>query len=210
MIGSGSLSKVMGAALLAAAAATVAVARDVRVFSREEAEFVLTGSEPAATGVSCPVRLPNGACARSTEERGFSIDRSRSSCAGSRSPIVIDSRGHSSSVFEARAIPLQFGRGSNDLSPQSRGNLQMMATVLNLPQHRMKRVMITGHTDKAGSFETNCRLSQQRAEAVADYLNSRGVARTRLEAFGRGSDSPLPGLSPFDPRNRRVEIVRID
>ena len=86
----------------------------------------------------------------------------------------------------------------------------MMATVLNLPQHRAKRVMITGHTDKAGSLEVNCRLSQQRAEAVADYLNSRGVERRRLEAFGRGSDSPLPGVSAFDPRNRRVEIVRVD
>jgi outer membrane protein OmpA-like peptidoglycan-associated protein len=234
-----SLSKIVLAVSLATAAAA-AGAQDVKVFSRQEAEDVLADPTPAAAPDACPVRLPNGTCARSTEERGFSIARSRasSSTAGRSSsasaaavnsspgPRLVTPSGSKATgvapgrkrqavasgprFAKGREVPLQFGLGSIELSPQSRANLQTLAGVLNQPQNRTKRIMITGHTDKSGSVETNRRLSQQRADAVAAFLSGQGVERARLDAQGRAFDDPLPGLSAFDARNRRVEVVRVD
>ncbi len=70
------------------------------------------------------------------------------------------------------------------------------------------RIEISGHTDATGSLSTNMRLSQQRAEAVRDYLVLRGVWADRLEARGRGPDSPIASNSTPEGRamNRRVEL----
>ena len=52
-------------------------------------------------------------------------------------------------------------------------------------------------------------LSQRRAQAVADYLVSQGIAANRLEVRGYGFDRPLPGKNAAAPENRRVEAARI-
>ena len=51
-------------------------------------------------------------------------------------------------------------------------------------------------------------LSQQRAQAVADYLVSQGIAANRLEVRGYGFDRPLPSKYA-SPENRQVEAARI-
>jgi outer membrane protein OmpA-like peptidoglycan-associated protein len=48
-------------------------------------------------------------------------------------------------------------------------------------------------------------LSRRRAEAVAQFLESQGVERSRIEVRGFGPNEPLPGRNAYDPRNRRVE-----
>ena len=68
---------------------------------------------------------------------------------------------------------------------------------------------INGHTDITGRLAYNIALSILRAEAVVDYLASRGVPRDVMRAQGFG---PLQLLDPANPRsgvNRRVEIVSI-
>ncbi|MGH7730097.1 MAG: OmpA family protein, partial [Candidatus Eiseniibacteriota bacterium] len=70
-------------------------------------------------------------------------------------------------------------------------------------------VVIEGHTDSIGPSEANRRLSQRRAEAVADYLSLRhGIPRGRLVVEGRGAARPVAGNDTEDGRelNRRVEI----
>jgi OmpA-OmpF porin, OOP family len=76
----------------------------------------------------------------------------------------------------------------------------------------IKRVRIEGYTDSSGTKAANLRLSQARAEAVADYLASKGVARGRLEAVGYGEARPIaPNLTARGRElNRRVEIVVLD
>jgi outer membrane protein OmpA-like peptidoglycan-associated protein len=71
---------------------------------------------------------------------------------------------------------------------------------------------IQGHTDSQGSAEFNQRLSQRRAQAVADYLTGKGISRSRIEAKGYGEDLPIADNSTAEGRaqNRRVELKRTD
>lgn len=78
-------------------------------------------------------------------------------------------------------------------------------------------VVITGYTDRLGSEAYNLKLSQQRADAVKQYLANKGVGAARLSAVGRGEASPkvtcndrvrkdlIECLAP----NRRVEVEQI-
>ena len=70
-------------------------------------------------------------------------------------------------------------------------------------------MVVEGHTDSQGSASSNQDLSQRRAEAVRDYLVSRGIAGDRLTAQGFGPSRPIAdnGTAEGRANNRRVEIV---
>ena len=81
---------------------------------------------------------------------------------------------------------------------------------------RLELVLVTGHTDRIGTQRYNQRLSERRADAVRDYLVSRGVPRDKIETLGMGKTQPVPGvvcnqkalkalIACLAP-NRRVEI----
>lgn len=72
-----------------------------------------------------------------------------------------------------------------------------------------KLVSIEGFTDSRGSDDTNMKLSQDRANAVRDYLASQGVKGEKLRAIGRGEANPIASNETPEGRanNRRVEIV---
>jgi outer membrane protein OmpA-like peptidoglycan-associated protein len=69
-------------------------------------------------------------------------------------------------------------------------------------------VRVVGHTDSTGSPAYNQTLSQNRAQTVANYLASHGVAGNRLTAEGRGPTQPIADNATAAGRaqNRRVEI----
>jgi len=70
------------------------------------------------------------------------------------------------------------------------------------------RVSVEGHTDDKGSDAYNARLSERRAQAVADYLAKAGIASARLESHGFGESRPVADNTTEDgrARNRRVEL----
>jgi outer membrane protein OmpA-like peptidoglycan-associated protein len=75
-------------------------------------------------------------------------------------------------------------------------------------------VRISGHTDSIGSDEYNQRLSERRAQAVKQYLVSKGIASSRLSTEGRGEREPIAqntknGRDNPDGRamNRRAELA---
>jgi OmpA-OmpF porin, OOP family len=70
---------------------------------------------------------------------------------------------------------------------------------------------IGGHTDGIGSAKYNYRLSKQRAQAVVDYLVSKGIASNNLTIVGYGKDKPIATNDTNEGRsmNRRVEIKLI-
>ncbi len=70
------------------------------------------------------------------------------------------------------------------------------------------RVSIEGHTDNVGGEASNMRLSQRRAEAVRDYLVSKGVSPARLEATGYGPTKPIASnkTAKGKAKNRRTEF----
>jgi OOP family OmpA-OmpF porin len=55
------------------------------------------------------------------------------------------------------------------------------------------RVVLTGHADRIGSEDYNQQLSEERAQAVADYLAQKGVDSTRITAEGKGKSDPVTG-----------------
>jgi outer membrane protein OmpA-like peptidoglycan-associated protein len=69
-------------------------------------------------------------------------------------------------------------------------------------------VEVAGHTDNVGARDYNKRLSQNRADAVVQYLVGKGIAANRMRASGYGMEQPLVSNETEDGRaqNRRVEF----
>lgn len=102
---------------------------------------------------------------------------------------------------------VSFASNSAQLLPGSNRGLGEIADLLN--EYPDRNVAIEGHTDSIGSDIHNRELSQQRADSVAAFLKSRGVASSRLTVIGLGESMPLASNEEDTGRqtNRRVEIV---
>jgi OOP family OmpA-OmpF porin len=70
------------------------------------------------------------------------------------------------------------------------------------------RLQVTGYTDLSGSAGYNQRLSERRANNVANALANLGVARSDMAVTGRGENDPRVRTPKGvrEPQNRRVEI----
>jgi len=92
------------------------------------------------------------------------------------------------------------------LRPESIEELERVVKFLQ--ENPTLRVEISGHTDSDGSDAYNLRLSQARAQAVVDYLVSRGIEGGRLIARGYGESRPVaPNDTPENKqKNRRTEL----
>jgi outer membrane protein OmpA-like peptidoglycan-associated protein len=68
---------------------------------------------------------------------------------------------------------------------------------------------IEGHTDSTGGDAINVPLSRERAQSVMDFLNSQGVAASRMKAEGYAARIPVADNATPEgrSRNRRVEII---
>lgn len=69
-------------------------------------------------------------------------------------------------------------------------------------------VEVSGHTDNVGDAAYNKKLSEQRAAAVAAYLQNKGIAAERMVVVGAGEEQPVEdnGTDFGRERNRRVEV----
>ncbi len=103
-------------------------------------------------------------------------------------------------------VDASFNSGKAELLPGAYRNL--IALVVTLKEHPNYRAVINGYTDSIGGEESNLLLSEARARAVADYLVSQGVDRTRLEIRAHGEADPVASNSTAAGRaqNRRVDI----
>ena len=100
-----------------------------------------------------------------------------------------------------------FDAGKFDLRPEAREDLaKLSGIVLNYPSLRLT---IEGHSDNSGKAEVNQTLSEQRANAVRDYLVTQGLQAGSLSAQGLGTNNPVADNSTAEGRqkNRRVEII---
>jgi len=101
-----------------------------------------------------------------------------------------------------------FARGSAEINPGFYDSLNSVGE--SLITYPNSLVDVYGFTDTTGSSELNQRLSDQRAQAVSDYIAARGVSRARLETRGYGESYDYLRVKTADgvdePLNRRVEI----
>ena len=100
-----------------------------------------------------------------------------------------------------------FDTGKSDLRPEGREDLaKLSGIVLNYPSLLLT---IEGHTDNTGNAEINQTLSEQRANAVRNYLVNQGLDAGSVSAQGLGMNNPVAdnGTAEGRQKNRRVEII---
>lgn len=102
---------------------------------------------------------------------------------------------------------ITFATSSSDISSSFYSTLNSLVTVFK--EFDKSGINITGHTDSTGSLALNQNLSNQRAQSVAAYLVSNGVASNRISAYGAGPNQPIATNATEEGRaqNRRVEIT---
>jgi outer membrane protein OmpA-like peptidoglycan-associated protein len=95
-----------------------------------------------------------------------------------------------------------------DLLPAAQMKLNDVATALTR-EDPLSKIVVEGHTDSQGAAAYNQELSQHRAQAVRDYLVTRGIASDRVTAQGFGPTRSIAenGSPEGRANNRRVEIV---
>jgi len=84
--------------------------------------------------------------------------------------------------------------------------------VVEYMTHKKKvRVQISGYTDNVGDKKANKALSQKRADAVRDYIISKGIDAGRITAVGYGDANPIaPNTTPEGrQQNRRIEAKEL-
>ena len=109
-------------------------------------------------------------------------------------------------LFEFDSAVL-FAFDSAALRPEARNELDRAADILD-PRDEIILIEVAGHTDSVGPEDYNQRLSERRAQAVADFLMDRGIERERLQVVGYGESRPrVPNDSPENrQKNRRVVL----
>jgi outer membrane protein OmpA-like peptidoglycan-associated protein len=101
-----------------------------------------------------------------------------------------------------------FSANSAELSPTTKMKLDETAKVLHA-QAKMHNVVIEGYSDDAGADSANMQLSRKRADAVASYLETKGVGTERISTKGLGSRNQVSSedTNRGQALNRRVEIM---
>ena len=105
---------------------------------------------------------------------------------------------------------VNFQFDSADLTPDGRDRVNQIASILNR-QASNRRIAVEGHASRESAAQEayNQRLSERRAETVADALGRDGVQTSQISSRGLGTRSPIASNETEDGRqqNRRVEVV---
>lgn len=104
-----------------------------------------------------------------------------------------------------RLWEVYFATGKSEVLQQSYNELMRLKTLLE--EHPGMKIELRGHTDGQGTIDYNQKLSERRAEAVAQFLMSMGIDKRRLTWVGLGKSEPISDNNTDEGRqkNRRVE-----
>ena len=101
-----------------------------------------------------------------------------------------------------------FETDSSELTPQSRATLDKQAQWLTTYSN-YSQFTIEGHADERGTREYNIALGARRAQAVRDYLTSRGIQGQRMRTISYGKERPVAVCNDIScwSQNRRAVTV---
>ncbi len=107
---------------------------------------------------------------------------------------------------EAVRLLVFFDFDKSDLKDESRVDLDRAVALMS--HNPNMRVEVAGHTDNVGARDYNLKLSQDRANAVKQYIVSHGIDSSRITARGYGMEAPITNNDTEETRgqNRRVEF----
>jgi OmpA-OmpF porin, OOP family len=126
--------------------------------------------------------------------------------------VIADANSLANSIKESGKVAvygIYFDTGKSVLKPESLPALQEITKLLKADPNL--KLYVVGHTDNTGTFDSNIKLSMERATAVVSALVSQfSVSAARLTSFGDGPTSPVSSNDNEDGRalNRRVELVK--
>lgn len=103
---------------------------------------------------------------------------------------------------------IYFGFDKHTLAPSSHTELNLLKTFME--ENPDKKIEIAGHTDFIGPPAYNNQLSQQRANAVRNYLIENGISKDRIVAKGYGEEHPIVSNDDEEEGrelNRRTEFI---
>lgn len=104
---------------------------------------------------------------------------------------------------------LLFDFNNAELKQSHEAELVRLASQLN--KYDLNKLKIVGHTDDVGDATYNQKLSEERAQSVANLFLARGFKQENIYVIGRGSTQPYVPNTTNENRaiNRRVAIVVI-
>jgi peptidoglycan-associated lipoprotein len=101
-----------------------------------------------------------------------------------------------------------FETDQSDLTPTATATLDKQAQWLS--QYSRYSFTIEGHADERGTREYNFSLGARRAQAVRDYLTSRGISGSRMRTVSYGKERPVAvcnDISCFSQNRRAVTVL---
>ena len=138
--------------------------------------------------------------------------KSKSTNLTSADKITYNNTGELSQTVAKRAWSIEFETGSANFTPRALNTLEDLYNQLNIASGL--QIEIFGHTDNVGNPESNMSLSDARANAVKNWLQSKSATNYPNSRFaqvkGKGQNEPIAdnNTSAGKAKNRRVEIVQ--
>ncbi len=192
----------------AAAAAKAKAEEQAAVEAKRQAE--LTAAKEAKAQAEAEAK--QAAEQAKTQAAKEEAERARAATAALRAQLLQQLNSVLQTTDSPRGLVVNMGDvlfdfGKYNLKPDTKITLAKLAGIIQ--SHPGLHLAIEGHTDNIGSDEANMKLSQQRADAVREFLVQQGLAADTVTAVGLGKAEPVADNSTNEGRqkNRRVEIV---
>jgi outer membrane protein OmpA-like peptidoglycan-associated protein len=131
------------------------------------------------------------------------VDDGRGGMCSATAPITVIQK----FVLADKGRKVLFDFNKAVLKPEARAQLEGVLQALK--EQPSLQVQVVGHTDGVGSDAYNMKLSQRRAESVADFLIKNGSRKENLQVDWKGKREPIASNANAEGRaqNRRVEIT---
>jgi outer membrane protein OmpA-like peptidoglycan-associated protein len=152
------------------------------------------------------------------DENGIALDTDKDNipdgidkCPDTGAGVLVDEFGCPRAKPLTGKLTLNIEYESGSFEPDAKARLSLDELLVTLQSYPNLKIEINGYTDALGSESGNLKLSQKRANAVREYLVSKGVSTARITAKGFGEQHPVSdnGTPEGRQRNRRIEIVPV-
>lgn len=141
---------------------------------------------------------------------GDGIDDSRDRCPNAAGPVSTggcpEIKKEDKETLDIAMRAVEFDTGKASLKSSSYNVLNQISRILGrYPDYNL---VISGHTDNTGKASSNQSLSERRARACYEYLNTQGIDISRMTYIGYGETRPIADNNTLSGRslNRRVEF----